>query len=229
MLLLRTSQMKSLAEVDNQPASTVACSHLTCASCAIVDKDWDRMRRGHVCSVCGESSECGRLHFPISIHILVDLIQQAYHSQSPTGPLDGPNGADVGTVLYFCTLREALLNHFLIGHLRAQNVPVALIEKLLDDNRLASQKFGGLFASATGKKWPEAVSHVSASTGNTFEPVSQLMRRAAEVRNQFLHEGAAWSMTRAFSTECINAVPFMVELFVALHNGFTRPPGTGDA
>ena len=221
--------MKSLADIDNQPASTVACSHLVCATCAVVDRDWDRMKRGHECSACGTPGEGGRLYFPISIHILVDLIQQAYHSQSATGPLGGPNGEDVGTVLYFCTLREALLNHFLVGHLKSQKVPIPLIEKLLDDNRLASQKFGGLFASTTGKKWSEAVSQVSTSAGIPFEPVSQLMRSAAELRNQFLHEGAAWSMSRAFSKECINAVPLMVELFVALHNDFIRPAAPSDA
>ena len=221
--------MASLADIDNQPASIVVCSHLICASCAVVDRDRGRMKRGHVCSICGVPGEGGRLSFPISIHILVDLIQQAYHSHSPTGPLGGPNGEDVGTVLYFCTLREALLNHFLVGHLRTQKVPVSIIEKLLDDNRLASQKFGGLFASTIGKKWSEAVAHVSVSTRTQFEPVSQLMRRAAELRNLFLHEGAAWSMTRDFSTECINNVPTMVKLFVALHNDFIHPTVHGGA
>ena len=221
--------MTSLADIDNQPASTLACAHLICAACAVVDGDWDRMKRGHKCSTCGIPGEAGHLYFPISIHILVDLTQQAYHSQSPTGPPGGPNGEDVGTVLYFCTLREALLNHFLVGLLKSQKVPVPLIEKLLDDNRLASQKFGGLFASATGKKWSEAVAQVSASSKLQFEPASQLMRHAAELRNQFLHEGAAWSITRAVSTECINAIPLMVELFVALHNDFIRTATPSDA
>ena len=100
---------------------------------------------------------------------------------------------------------------------------------MLDDNRLASQKFGGLFASVTGKKWAAAVADASASTGRAFEPVSLLMRQAAELRNSFLHEGNGWSMTRQMSTECINAIPIMVDLFVALHNECIHALPTGDA
>ena len=221
--------MTTLADIDSQPASTLACSHLTCASCAMVDRDWERMRRGHTCVACGATGEGGRLYFPISIHILVDLIQQAYHSQAPTSPLNSPQGQDVGTVLYFCTLREALLNHFLIGSLKFQNVPVSLIEKLLEDNKLASQKFGELFTSVTGLKWADAVNRLSANGNIPFSTVSALMRNAAELRNTFLHVGSAWAITRELSTECMNAVPNMVELFVALHNEFSRHPPPSDA
>ena len=135
----------------------------------------------------------------------------------------------MGTVLYFCTLREALLNHFLVQMLRAQKVPVALIERLLDDNRLASQRFGGLFASVVGQKWDKAVDQVSRKVATNFSPVSQLMRRAAEIRNSFLHEGSAWAVTRELSTECINSASHMVELFVAFHNEFIHSPLPGNA
>ncbi len=221
--------MTTLADIDHQPASTLACSHMICASCSVVDCNLDRMVRSHVCTACGEPGEGGRLYFPISIHILVDLIQQAYHSQAPTVTPRGPNGHDVGTVLYFCTLREALLNHFLKENLKAQKVPAPLIEKLLNDNRLAGQKFGELFSSVTGKKWANAVADASASTGQPFEPVSLLMRQAAQLRNSFLHEGDALPMTRLMSTQCINAVPNMVDLFVALHNEFIRALPRSDA
>ena len=219
--------MTTLADIDSQPASTLACSHLTCKTCAVVDRDWERMRKGHVCSTCGTPGEGGRLYFPISIHILVDLIQQAFHSNVSTTPPRGPQGPDVGTVLYFCSLREALLNHFLVSALNAQKVPMALIERLLDDNKLAVQKFGGLFTSVTGAKWAVAVSQVSRSM--SFRCVSELMVKAAGLRNTFLHEGSAWTITREVSTECINAVPNMVQLFVELHNEYIHRPAQSDA
>src|SRR3990167_8799456 len=93
---------------------------------------------GYRCIVCGGESEGGSGYFPINIHILVDLVQQAYHSTTPVGPISGPQVPGSGTVLFFCTLREALLNTFLLNHLRAQRVPENLIDKLLDDNKLAS-------------------------------------------------------------------------------------------
>jgi hypothetical protein len=212
--------MATLAEIKSQSASTLVCGQLVCPACAVVDHDWDRMRCGHLCTTCGTPSEAGRLYFPINIHILVDLMQQAYHSRSPNGPLDGPQGRDVGTILYFCTLREALLNHFLVQMLRAQKVPASLIERLLDDNRLASQKFGNLFASVVGQKWDNAVDQASRRMATNFSPVSHLMRRAAEIRNRFLHEGSAWTVTRDLSTECMNSASLMVQLFVAFHNEF---------
>jgi hypothetical protein len=215
--------MTSLSEIDTQPASMLVCDHLICQSCGIVDRDYGRLRNGYCCSECGVKSESGRLVFPISIHVLVDLVQQAFHSQSPTGPLDAPQGSDIGTVLFYCTLREALLNTFLRHNLRARQVDESLITKLLDDNKLASQKFGGLFTSVIGATWEDAIAQASRLAGTNFKPVSDLMRKAAELRNEFLHEGRAWSLNREFATECVDSMGNLVNLFVALHNEYTHP------
>jgi ABC-type Na+ transport system ATPase subunit NatA len=134
----------------------------------------------------------------------------------------------IGTVLFFCTLREALLNTLLLNHLRSQKVPTRLIERLLEDNKLAGQKFGELFTSVIGVKWKVAVSHASSHTSIDFEPVSNLMLRAAEIRNEFLHEGRGWGATLEFATECMNSMPALVGLFVALHNGYVHPMLRGD-
>lgn len=215
--------MTVLSEIDGQPASALVCNHLICRNCGIIDRDYDRLKRGHRCDTCGVESEAGSLVFPINIHVLVDLVQQAFHSESPTRPLDSPRGADIGSVLYYCTLREALLNTFLLNNLRARRIPEPLIKKLLYDNKLATQKFGGLFTSVVGAKWDEAVEQVSQLARIDFKPVSQLMKTAAELRNQFLHEGSAWSITRSFSTECVDSLPNLVNLFVWLHNEYTHP------
>ncbi len=188
--------MVRLSQIDSQPLSDLVCVHFLCRACGIIDQDWNRTRKGNRCFVCNTEGDGASLVFPISIHVLVDLIQQSYHSNSPTGPLDSPQGSDVGPVLYFCTLREALLSTFLVNHLRAQEVPQSLILKLLDDNKLASQKFGGLFTSVIGVKWSEAVSAASRRSGRDFSVVSDLMRTAAEHRNEFLHSGRAWSISR---------------------------------
>ena len=161
--------------------------------------------------------------FPINIHVLVDLVQQAYHSQSPTSPLDAPQGQDVGTILFYCSLREALLNTFIINNLRARNVDSALISRMLEDNKLASQKFGGLFTSVIGLKWNEAISELTRARSRNYTGVSDLMREAAELRNEFLHEGRAWGINRDLATRCINSVDDLVSLFTELHNEYTQP------
>jgi len=212
-----------LAEIDTQDASTLVCDYLVCGNCGIIDRDHSRMRKGSKCSTCEKESEAGRLAFSINIRILVDLVQQAYHSTAPVGPISGPQVPNIGTVLLFCTLREALLNGFLINRLRAQHVPKPLMEKLLGDNRLASQKFGELFTSVVGCKWENAVAEASRYTAGDFTSASNLMRDAATIRNEFLHEGRAWQATREFATNCVNAMPLLVGLFVALHNLYVHP------
>lgn len=215
--------MKQLADIDSQNASTLICNHLICRSCGVIDRDYGRLRNGHLCSTCGVASEAGRLVFPITIHILVDLVQQVYHSESRVGPLDGPQSADIGSVLYYCTLREALLTSTLTNNMRARNVPESLISNLLDSNRLANQRFGGLFSSVFDMSWEAAVTEISQKEGFDFRGVSKLMRTATESRNKFLHEGRAWAVTRDFATQCVNSMAEMVDLFVAIHNRHTHP------
>ena len=215
--------MRPLSEIDNQDASLLVCNHLICTHCEIMDRDHDRVRAGHACSICGAISKGGRLAFPISIHILVDLVAQVYHSGSPVGPIDGPQAPTIGTVLFFCALREGLLSHFLLAHLRAQQVPEPLIERLMDDNKLASQKFGPLFKSITGVSWRAAIAAVSEKTGIDFEPVSSRMKEAAGIRNTFLHEGQAWQLLPTHATACVDSMPRLFQLFAALHNQYIHP------
>ncbi len=215
--------MSSLASVVNQNASTLVCMRFICEKCGIIDTDMDRMRAGHECAECRNVSVSARLALPIAIHILVDLVQQAYHSRSQELPDGSPHVSGVGTVLFFCSLREALLNWLMGGHLMAQRVPERLQRRLLDDNKLASQKFGNLFESVTGDKWGVAVARASSVEGVDLSQVSDLMKEAAEVRNEFLHQGTGWSADDVLATKCINAVPELVTLFCCLHRVYVRP------
>ena len=215
--------MVTIAEIDSQDISTLICDFMICKLCGEVDREHSRMTANSLCPVCKKPAGVARLYYPINVHILVDLVQQAYHSNAPVGPISGPQTPVVGTILFFCTLREALLNHFLLEFLRAEHVKTSLIEKMLDDNKLASQKFTSLFSAVIGKSWGDAVSEASAYDANDYRPVSDLMKSAASIRNEFLHEGTGWSATREFATECVNSLPALFGLFVALHNIYIRP------
>jgi len=213
----------TLADVDNQDASTLVCDFMICGRCGIVDRKHSRIVANSLCPACHQPAGVARLYYPISVHILVDLAQQSYHSTAPVGPISGPQAPAVGAILFFCTLREVLLNHFLLALLRAEGVKTTIIEKLMDDNKLASQKFTGLFSSVVGKSWKEAVLEASSFDGTDYQPVSDLMLSAASIRNEFIHEGTGWAATREVATNCINSMPAMFGLFVALHNIYVRP------
>lgn len=214
----------NLSDIDSQPLSTLVAFYLTCKSCGVVDSDSGRSRTGHPCSTCLEVGEGGRLAFPISIHVLVDLVQQAYHSASQVGPEKiAPQGENIGTLLYFCALREALLNWFLLGNLRAQQLPTPIVDKLFSDNKLAAEKLNSLFPAVVGVKWNEALASIASQSDPDTKRLDQLMREAAQARNAFMHEGVAWGVDRAFATRCIDALAELTYLFVELHNLYTHP------
>lgn len=215
--------MVELAEVDNQAASTLVCDFMICERCGTVDREHSRMVVDSACPACHLPAGVARLYYPINAHILVDLVQQSYHSDAPISPISGPQAPTLGVILFFCTLREVLLNHFLLTLLRAQKVPASLIEKVLNDNKLAGQKFTGLFPAVVGKSWQEAVVEASMFDGADFQPVSRLMKEAATIRNSFMHEGTGWAATRDVATGCINSLFALFGLFVALHNIYVRP------
>lgn len=215
--------MVELAEIDCQATSSLICDFMICKCCGTVDREHSRMVKNSICPACHRPAGVARLYYPINIHILVDLVQQSYHSEAQISPIYGPQASNVGTILFFSSLREALLNHFLVALLLAQQVPSPLIEKLLEDNKLASQKFAGLFSAVVGKSWKEAVIEASAFGGMDFNPISDLMLAVASIRNEFMHEGRGWAATREVSTNCVNGMPVLTKLFVILHNIYVHP------
>lgn len=188
--------MTQLADVDCQAASTLVCDFMICKRCGTVDREHSRIVKNSICPVCHRPARVARLYYPINVHILVDLVQQSYHSEAPVNPDGGPQAPNVGTILFFCTLREVLLTHFFVALLRAQRVPTPVVEKLLDDNKLANQKFTSLLPALVGKSWKEVVSEASSFEGVDFHSVSNLMLSAANIRNEFMHEGTGWTATR---------------------------------
>lgn len=212
----------TLASIKNQDASTFVCPWFLCPHCGIVDRDMDRMRVGHICVNCSRPSESGRLYYPVTIHILVDLVQQAYHSNAPVGPIDGPQTNCVGTLVFFCALREALLAHFLTEHMSAQELPTGVVNRLFDDNKLANQRFGKLFKSVVTVAWEDAVQDISTPNCD-YVFVSELMQRASKVRNEFMHNGSAWGASDELATECVNSLTMVAQLFVMLHNRYIVP------
>lgn len=215
--------MVELAEIDCQAASTLVCNFMICNRCGTVDRQLSRIVVDSECPACHRPAGVARLYFPINVSVLVDLVQQSYHSKVSASSEYGPQAPTIGTILFFCTLREALLTHFLLALLRAQQVPDPIIGKLFDDNRLAGQKFTGLFSALVGKKWKAAVIEASAFDGTDFDPMSDLMQEAAKIRNEFMHEGAGWTATREVATNCVNGMAAALSLFVALHNIHVRP------
>jgi hypothetical protein len=215
--------MSELTEIDGQAASTLVCDFMICARCGTVDREKSRCEVNSDCPACQQPAGFAQLYHPINVRILVNLMQQTYHSSPPADPVSGPQASDIGTIIFFCTLRESLLNHFLLSLLRAQGVHAPDIEKIFEDNKFTSQKFTRLFKKVVKSSWEDAVAEASRLAAMDFQPLSDLMKNAVIIRNKFMHEGAGWTATREVATSCINNLFALFELFVSLHNIYVRP------
>ncbi|MDS3860193.1 hypothetical protein RIF25_05180 [Thermosynechococcaceae cyanobacterium BACA0444] len=216
--------MNKLSEIRlQQEISTLICDYLICQNCSFIDRDRDRYRRGEKCKVCGLANDAGRLAFHLNISTLVNLINEAYHSKSAIENLYRPESKNISILILFCTLREALINDFLLQNMRANQLPKSIIYKLLDDNKMTHQKFNDLFSVITGDKWDKAIANISEIKSIDFCDVSTLMKEASRMRNKFLHDGSAWAIPPDYGKTCMDALPSLMALFVALHNLYTHP------
>ena len=107
-----------------QSLSTLTSNYLICENCKIVDKNFERIKKGSPCLICDSNSSGGVLYFKISIHILIDLIQEAYHSANLITGVEklykGESSHDISVIIFFCTLRESLLDNLIRELLNAQ-------------------------------------------------------------------------------------------------------------
>lgn len=132
-----------ITEIKGQPLSSLVSDLLVCQECRIVDRDHERMRRGYTCPTCGYVSESGMLYFSVNIHILVDLIQESYHSANAEPKVEklyqSKGAHDISVIIFLCTLRETLLDKLINELLMAQNISEGISEKLLTDNKFHIQ------------------------------------------------------------------------------------------
>lgn len=152
---------------------------------------------------------------------MIDLIQEAYHSGSNKIPkyIHGNeiNINDISVVIFFITLREALLENFLHEIAIAKNVPKNIFERLKSDNKLYIKKQNALFLALTDDKWEDAIQKLNYVDLNSF------IKNAANIRNIFIHEGNKYCINRDISEKCLSKTPELVRFYVDLHNKYIHP------
>lgn len=216
-------------EIRNQPLSTLFADFFICKSCKIVDRDHNRMLVGQKCSVCGVPSEGGEVYFPVSVPSLMDLMQKFYHfkeeaTQSSKIP-SNQNESDyrLAVVIFFCSLGEVLLHHFLKKCMLKMSLQPRIWERLFDDNLSVRQRVEKLFPALTGVKWNKAVAMLNENVELDYIEASEFYQRASVARNKFLHEGSKWAIPDDMPEQCIRHIWPVMCLFVDLHK---QIPGT---
>jgi hypothetical protein len=211
---------------------TVALRFLACDYCAVVDDNDERSRKGFNCPVCGQPSNGGLLYFPMAITTILDLMQSAFHRGGVASRAVGHeveaseqrnDGSRLATIIYFATLTDLLLEHFLLEVAGARKIELPIAEHLLRESPYRRGRIGKLFPLFTHTTLKEAVSIVSDKEHMDFASTVSLAKDVNDKRNDLLHAGDKWSITAELPEECINRSPELVRLFVALHNHFVHP------
>jgi len=203
------------------PALTMVA---VCRHCDSVVDAWGMTEIGKPCPVCGTAWREGAIgYFPLSVHALIELIQQAYHSQAhrvrPVDPADErPAATGLAALVFYCTLGEVLLEHFLTRVMNKQGVPRRLQDQLLEVNLSFRLRMTRLFPAVTGDTWDAALRTLRERQQSDYRPVSKFHQEAVNARNLLLHQGNKWSVPTRLPKQCVDNMPVLIHLFVALHN-----------
>jgi hypothetical protein len=222
--------MIDILEIRDQPLSMLLSDFMICTSCKIVDRDHERITVGHLCQNCGVASKGGRGFFPMSVHSLIDLMQDFYHLRHPSEEgAEMSNSArksdhQLAIVILFCTLGEVLLQHFLETLMSNMGLSQQIQERLLSDNMFVRQRTQKVFPTLTGAKWNETIGKLSGKVELNYIETIEFYKHPVEKRNYFLHRGSKWAIPRDMPEKCIRQIWPILNLFVSLHNEFIAQP-----
>lgn len=220
--------MNEILEIKSQKLGSLLADFQICQECRIVDRDMERMMVGHPCGTCGKPSDAGRMYFYTSVHILINLMQEAFHSppvihDEETNVSIETDAHNISVLLFFSSLREVLIDQFVSDICSAQKIPPGVYERLISDNRTYMQKQEKLFPSLTGKKWEQLIKEENVKGEIDYEIMNLFMAKAMEARNMFLHEGHKWNIDRDIAEGCILNIWPLLNFYVCIHNRFVHP------
>lgn len=219
--------MKAIT-IKNQSLSSLLSNHQVCESCRIVDRDEERCDTDYKCPKCGSESKGGVMYFHLTIHTTINLMQEAFHSEdkvslSEKGSTPINNSHNISIVLFFCTLRELLINYLIQELCVAQNIPKLIHQRLIDDNKSYIQRQNKLLPSLIGDKWKDAITLIDEKHELDYLELNDFLKCASDARNNFMHEGLKWSISPEMGGKCIEHIWPLLNLYVALHNKYVHP------
>lgn len=167
------------------------------------------------------------MYFGPEVYSLLDLLEDFYFepsilnkSKTPR-PVNETRKQDLAILIFFCSLVEVLLYHFLVVCMNKKQIPVEIQERMLNDNVTDKQRVEKLFPVLTGDKWKNAIRNITnRSKINYTETVEFYTKTAASLRNNLLHQGDKWAIPRTIAEDCIKHAQKFIYLFVELNNRY---------
>ena len=205
---------------------TLLVKYHACEHCHAVYVDPHQTCVGLACKKCGKANTAGsRGYFGIAVWSLINLMQEFFHkdakaAQAGPGAKDS-NNSPLAVVLFFATLRDVLLKHFLTEMMIAHGLTVAVLERLFADSQSRQQMLNSLFPALTGGvKWNAALARLQAQLSFDAVDLNDFLKEVAKARNSFLHEGSQWPIKPVMAEQCMLRIDELLQLYVALHNEF---------
>jgi hypothetical protein len=223
-----------ITEIKHQSLGPVLADFHICQHCHIVDRDSDRIMVGHPCSNCEKPSPSGRGYFNLSVHSLINLMQEFFHKDQSeeTGPscsdsrlygILSKKNSKVAVIVFFVTLREILLENLLYDLMIAQELPGNVCKRLFADSPTHRQRLENLFPSLAGVTWKMALNTVNKKCELDYVALDSFVRNIVNARNKFLHKGSKYAITEKMAEECLRNIWPLLNLHVYLHNEYVVP------
>lgn len=207
----------------SMPASALV-DYCVCPSCHIVSRGHRKKAREDKCSRCGAPLEGEKLFFPRSAVSLVCLMEEMFEPapgvESRVPPAAIPQHRAGGVVILYCTLVEILLQSFLEKFMGKAGIPEKVQIKLFKDNVSVTRRIWELFLAITDVEWKDAVRMLRTSYGVKVLKIIKFYARATEARNRFFYGGLDAPIPDGLPAQCLEHVPSLLGLFVALHNEY---------
>lgn len=217
-------------EINDQSPSSLLATFLVCDSCRFIVKFDFQMGSGYKCSRCGFHGDAIGIYFPSTVSSLIDLMQEFYHLKQGVTPnplaltKQTEGNHQLAVVIFFCSLVEVLLQHFLNECMLKVKLPYNIRKRLFDDTQSVKQRIQKLFPPLTGVKWKDAVKTLSKRGELNYHETVEFFKRVSDVRNKLLHEGTDWVVPDDMPKQCIYHIWPLICLFVALHNEYVALP-----
>jgi hypothetical protein len=204
-----------------------ARTYQVCRECGFVDRDQGRLKVGYKCSVCGVQSEGGLMFLELNVLVLIRQIYEAYYfsdtAVEESYMAEPEEFKDLAVVVFFCILKEVLLERFLLNFMHVLNLPEGVMTRMESDNDSHRRRLENLFPSLTGQKWKDVLSKLPSNDPKKYNILDELLLRATKARNELLHEANHHSITSKLAEECFNAIPVLLDCYKHLNNIYVHP------
>jgi hypothetical protein len=154
---------------------------------------------------------------------MIDLMQEFYHLQPEDSHIHDALTSNLqhhllAIIVFYCSLGELLLEHFLINVMKTLNIPQRIQDRLLAD--FSIEKRLALFRLLTESSFPDAVRQLDDSHSNDFQRVYSFYKEIRDKRNHFLHGGNPFAIETKMPEQCLIDAPTLIALFISLHNKY---------